>query len=181
MQHVFCFNWPSSSFFLDLQGMDKNNTFHMTKSWCDFLTLIDIWPKVYLAYAQISLLKLNLCILPYCNFVFKLSLINSMTYDDFRGITISPVISKFFEHCTMLEKFRYYGTDCYTPEIIVCQVFLSSGDNQFGFKKGLGCRNAIFTARNIVDQYIKGGNTANLCAIDLSKAFDKITTPFFWN
>ena len=165
MQHVFCFNWPSSSFFLDLQGMDKNNTFHMTKSWCDFLTLIDIWPKVYLAYAQISLLKLNLCILPYCNFVFKLSLINSMTYDDFRGITISPVISKIFEHC-MMNGF---------------QVFLSSGDNQFGFKKGLGCRNAIFTARNIVDQYIKGGNTANLCAIDLSKAFDKITTPFFWN
>ena len=54
------------------------------------------------------------------------------------------------------------------------QVFLSSGDNQFGFKKGLGCRNAIFTARNIVDQYIKGGNTENLCAIGLSKAFDKI-------
>ena len=54
------------------------------------------------------------------------------------------------------------------------QVFLSSGDNQFGFKKGLGCINAIFTARNIVDQYMKGGNTANLCTIDLSKAFDKI-------
>jgi len=31
-------------------------------------------------------------------------------------------------------------------------------DNQFGFKKGLWCRNAIYTARNIVDQYIKGGN-----------------------
>ena len=72
----------------------------------------------------------------------------AMTYDDFRGITISPVISKIFEHC-MMKGF---------------QVFLSSGDNQFGFKKGLGCRNAIFTARNIVDQYIKGGNTANLCA-----------------
>jgi len=54
------------------------------------------------------------------------------------------------------------------------QVFLSSGDNQFGLKKGLRCRNAIFTARNIVDQYIKEGNTANLCAINLSKAFDKI-------
>ena len=54
------------------------------------------------------------------------------------------------------------------------QVFLSSADNQFGFKKGLGCKNAIFTARNIVDRYIKGGNTANLCAIDLSKAFNKI-------
>jgi len=54
------------------------------------------------------------------------------------------------------------------------QVFLSSWDNQFGFKKGLGCRHAIFTARNTVDPCIKGGNTANLCAIGLSKAFDKI-------
>jgi len=42
-------------------------------------------------------------------------------------------------------------------------------------KKGLGCRNAVYAARNIVDQFIKGGgNTANLCAIDMSKAFDKI-------
>ena len=53
-----------------------------------------------------------------------------MTYDDFRGIAISPVIS--------------------------------------------GCTHAIQTVCNIVNQYIKAGYTANLCAIDLSKAFDKI-------
>ena len=82
----------------------------------------------------------------------------SMKYDDFRGITISPVISKIFEYCLMNG----------------FQRFLTSGDNQFGFKKGLGCRNAVYAARNIVDQFIKGGNTANLCAIDMSKAFDKI-------
>ena len=85
-----------------------------------------------------------------------------MTHDDFRGITISPVISNIFEHC-MMKGF---------------QVFLSSGDNQFGFKKGLGCRNAIFTARNIVDQYIKGGNTAIFVRYR-PKAFDNITMPSF--
>jgi len=42
------------------------------------------------------------------------------------------------------------------------------------FKKGVGCFHAIQTVRNVVDQYIKAGYTANLCAIDLSKAFDKI-------
>ena len=45
----------------------------------------------------------------------------AMTYDDFRGIAISPVISKIFEH-RLLEYF---------------QTSLDSSDNQFGFKKEL--------------------------------------------
>jgi len=53
-------------------------------------------------------------------------------------------------------------------------IISSDSDNQFGFKKGLGCTRAIQTVRNIVNQYIKAGYTANLCAIDLSKAFDRI-------
>ena len=47
--------------------------------------------------------------------------------DDFRGIAISPLLSKIFEYC-FLEKYESY---------------LKSLDNQFGFKKGMGCRNAI--------------------------------------
>jgi len=43
----------------------------------------------------------------------------SMSYDDFRGIAISPILSKVFEYC-FLERF---GS------------FLSSSCNQFGFKK----------------------------------------------
>jgi len=82
----------------------------------------------------------------------------AMTYDDFQGIAITPVISKLFEHC-LLDYF---------------QAFLNSSDNQFGFKKGLRCTHAVQTVRNIVNQYIKAGYTANLCAIDLSKAFDKV-------
>ena len=84
----------------------------------------------------------------------------AVTYDDFRGIAISPVISKvgLFENC-LLDYF---------------QIFLNSGDNQFGFKKGDRCSHVIQTVRNVADHYIKAGYTANLCAIDLSKAFDKI-------
>jgi len=44
---------------------------------------------------------------------------NSMSYSDFRGIAISLIISKVFEHC-ILDRY-----DCY----------FSSNDNQFGFKK----------------------------------------------
>ena len=55
-----------------------------------------------------------------------------------------------------------------------CNNLLSPNDNQFGFKKGLGCSHAIYTVKNIVDRFILGGNTANLRSIDLSKAFDKV-------
>ena len=41
-------------------------------------------------------------------------------------------------------------------------------------KKGRGCRSAIYTVRKIVDDLNKAGSTVNMCAIDLSKAFDKV-------
>ena len=82
----------------------------------------------------------------------------SLSYDDFRGIAISPIISKNFEYC-FLDRF---GS------------ILSSSDNQFGFKKDSGCRNAIYTFRKVVDSYVTRGTTANICSTDLSKAFDKI-------
>jgi len=43
----------------------------------------------------------------------------SVTVDDFRGISISPVVSKVFEHC-ILERY---------------EKFFTTSDNQFGFKK----------------------------------------------
>jgi len=82
----------------------------------------------------------------------------ALTCDNFRGIAISPIICKVFEHC-LLDGFKK---------------FLASADNQFGFKKGVGCNHAIYTVRKIVDKLVSNGYTANLCTIDLSKAFDKV-------
>jgi hypothetical protein len=82
----------------------------------------------------------------------------SMSVDDFRGIAISPVISKIFEHC-ILDRYQH---------------LLTTSDNQFGFKKGLSCSHAIYTVRNLVERFISGGSTVNICAIDVSKAFDKV-------
>ena len=66
----------------------------------------------------------------------------AMTCEDFRGIAISPIISKLFEYC-FIEKFGE---------------FLSTDSKQFGFKRGMGCNHAIFTVRQVVDRFIKGGN-----------------------
>ena len=82
----------------------------------------------------------------------------AVTTDDFRGIAISPVISKVFEHC-VLDKFGH---------------FLSTADNPFGFKKGLGCNHAIYTVCSVVQHFNNDadGSTVNLCALDLTKAFN---------
>ncbi len=81
-----------------------------------------------------------------------------LTVDDFRGISISPVLSKVFEHCIIS---RY-------------SEFLITSDNQFGFKKSVGCSHAIYTVRCVVDRFTNSGSTVNLCAIDISKAFDRM-------
>jgi len=49
-----------------------------------------------------------------------------------------------------------------------------SNDNQLGFKKGIGRPHAIYAVRTVTDRWISQGFTVNLCAIDLSKAFDKV-------
>ena len=82
----------------------------------------------------------------------------ALTCEDFRGIAISPVVSKVFEYC-FIEKFGD---------------FLQTDHNQFGFKKGVGCQHAIYTVRKVVERFLQGGCTVNLCAVDLSKAFDKV-------
>jgi hypothetical protein len=71
-------------------------------------------------------------------------------------IAINSLVFKVFERCI--------------PDKLGS--FLLTNDNQFGFEEGLGCSHAIYTAKSVVDRFISNGYTANLCSIDLSKAFD---------
>ena len=76
----------------------------------------------------------------------------AVIYNDFRGIAISPALSKVFEYCFL---------ECF-------QSLLVTEKNQFGFKKGISCSHAIYTVREFVDRHVLAGCTVNLCAIDLS-------------
>ena len=78
--------------------------------------------------------------------------------DDFRGIAISSVFSKLFESC-LYDLFAVY----FVTEF-----------NQFGFKSGIGCSHAVFCAKKIITSYISHGNTANILALDISKAFPRV-------
>jgi len=84
--------------------------------------------------------------------------LHALSVNDFRGISISPVISKIFEHAVLVRFTDYFSTS----------------DHQFGFKKKLSCCHAIYCVRNVVDRYVNNGSTVNICTVDLSKAFDRM-------
>ena len=67
------------------------------------------------------------------------------------------MISKLFEHA-ILDYFAHY--------------FVTS-DNQFGLKN-LGCRQAIYSVRSVIEHYTGNGTTVSVCSLDLSKAFDRM-------
>jgi len=73
-----------------------------------------------------------------------------LSVNDFRGIFISPVVSKIFEKC-ILDRFA---------------VFFESLDSQFGFKKGMGCSHVVYSVKAVVDFYTNQGTTVNLCALE---------------
>lgn len=81
-----------------------------------------------------------------------------MSVDQFRGITISPVISKLFEHSLMN----------------VYKKYLLSSERQFGFKNKIGCTSAILCVRKVVDFFVDNESTVNVCCLDISKAFDRV-------
>ena len=68
----------------------------------------------------------------------KLNVWKPLSIDDFRSISISPVLSKVFEHC-VLDRF---------------DSFFKSSDHQFQFKNELGCPHAVYSVRKIVNYYI---------------------------
>ena len=78
--------------------------------------------------------------------------------ENFRGITLSPIISKVFEHCLLL----------------VYKDYLHTSDRQFGFKKNISCTQAIYTVRHVIDHFVANGSTVNICCLDICKAFDKV-------
>ena len=77
---------------------------------------------------------------------------------NYRGITISPIISKIFEH-VLKELFSEH---------------LSTSHHQFGFKKKNSTSHAIYCLKQTVDYYINRGSRVYCSFIDASKAFDRL-------
>jgi len=87
---------------------------------------------------------------------------DSSSLNNYRAITLIPVLSKLFEHIIL----------------DVCDEYLNSDDRQFGFKKRLGCGNAIFAVRSTLDYFNDRGSTVTVftAALDISKAYIRLCT-----
>jgi hypothetical protein len=86
----------------------------------------------------------------------KLGNVNDL--GNYRGITLIPVISKLFE-LVILE---------------ICEPCFHTDDLQFGFKKGLGCSNAIFVMNETIKYFNTKGSTIFAAVLDFKKAYDRI-------
>ena len=82
--------------------------------------------------------------------------VDANSLNNYQGITLIPVISKLFE-ILLLEYFENV---------------LLTDDLQFGFKKGLGCSNAIFTLNETIEYFRDRGSTIYAAALGISRAFD---------
>ena len=70
--------------------------------------------------------------------------------NNYRGITLIPVISKLFE-LVIIE---------------ICKPYLHTDDLQFGFKEGLGCANAVFVLNETVKYFTSKGSSVFSAALD---------------
>ena len=77
---------------------------------------------------------------------------------NYRGITISPIASKLFEHVLKI-KFQNY---------------LTTTEYQFGFKRNSSTVHALHCLKQTVDYYINNGSRVFCCFLDASKAFDRV-------
>ena len=69
------------------------------------------------------------------------------------------MISKVFEKCILANFGNYFW----------------SADNQFGFKRSIGCSHAVYCLRSVCDYFLNNGSSVFVCSLDVSKAFDKIS------
>ena len=80
--------------------------------------------------------------------------------NNYRGIAVTSVVSKIFERL-ILSKW---------------EVLLQSSEFQFGFKKGIGCAECSHVVQEAIDYYLSNGTNSMLaCALDLSKAYDRVS------
>jgi hypothetical protein len=82
--------------------------------------------------------------------------VNSL--DNYRAITLTPIIAKVFESFIL----------------DVCEVNLATDDLQFGFKRGSGCNDAIFALKMIINYFTTNKSTIFAAALDIRKAFDRV-------
>ena len=83
---------------------------------------------------------------------------NHADTQNYRGITISPIISKAFEHVLKSTFFEH----------------LTTSEHQFGFKRNSSTIHALHCLRETVTYYLNNDSRVYCTFLDASKAFDRL-------
>ena len=83
---------------------------------------------------------------------------NASDTKNYRGITISPIVSKLFEHVLKGIFFEY----------------LSTSEQQYGFKRNSSTVHALHCLKETVGHYVNSGSRVFCAFLDASKAFDRL-------
>jgi len=60
--------------------------------------------------------------------------------------------------------------------MVIEQPQVITGELQFGFEQHCSTRHALFTLKTVTEYYyMKRGSTVNFCALDIAKAFDRVS------
>ena len=78
--------------------------------------------------------------------------------NNFRPITIIPILSKLFESCLV---------NLYVP-------YLGTHYNQFGFVEYGGCDKALFAVKFVISYFLSYNLPVFVSSLDGEKAFDRI-------
>lgn len=128
----------------------NTNVFKSIKIILETFINYDIKPKLF----NIGLVKI----------IVKDETKNTCDANNIRPITISDTICIIYEKLIIMELNKTQK-----PKM-----------EQFGFKSSSSCEHAVFTLREIVKYNRRYGKVTILCALDASKAFDKVKRNKLW-
>ena len=86
--------------------------------------------------------------------------------DNWRGISLLDVVGKVFAR--VIQERLQIIAEKYLPE------------SQCGFRKGRGCTDMIFTARQLVEKCIEHNDSLFILFVDLKKAYDTVPRSALW-
>ena len=112
---------------------------------CNLIYNKGVWPKDFLKTLMIPLAKKK----------------KAIKCEDYRTISLISHTAKVL--LRILTRRLYGKLDYYI------------GEEQYGFQKGRGSRDAIGVVRTIGERYIEKGKGICICFVDLDKAFDRDT------
>ena len=135
-------------------GLDGLTSEHLKYAGGRLRVLLSMWLTSILVHTYVPDDMIRVVLVPLLK--SKSGLITDS--NNYRPIALANIFSKLLEHVILSR----------------CEVYLTTSDNQFGFKSKHSTDQCIFAFKEVVRYYIRHGSPVFACYLDASKAFDRV-------